>query len=202
MNPGYQISFDDYFWLKSVGPKRLKKRQFRSKSNIRYCLEHNCHGPHFVVQHQHSFSGRVIKLDSRKKIKKFMSRKYINNVSSICYGFSKEVRNPLYNKSKYRGDDSKYKLDYYLESRISYLLKEKVKRNKHKYKWNDQCSICIGNMKGKVVKTTPCNHTFCKVCFDRLIEFHRENFTSYSIKCPLCRCDIFKGTKYVKNKNS
>ena len=126
MNPKHQNSFDDYFWLKNEGPKRVKKRQFRSKCNIKYCSVHNCYGPHFVIQNQFSFSGRVIKLDSRKKIKKFLSRKDFVNVSSICYGYGEVADIYIFDKKKgkkqSRVDDIS---DCCLESKFSHVSKKK-----------------------------------------------------------------------------
>ena len=55
-----------------------------------------------------------------------------------------------------------------------------------------ECPICYQPIKNSV--TTSCNHTFCYSCF--------TNFVDNSIKCPMCRGDMFdeEEINHIKDK--
>jgi len=52
---------------------------------------------------------------------------------------------------------------------------------------DDQCSICLGNM--QKVQYKPCNHRFCIVCTNTLID-DVANDKNIKIRCALCRADV------------
>ena len=47
-----------------------------------------------------------------------------------------------------------------------------------------ECSICLQELQDP--KVLPCQHTFCKVCMDTILNFNNDG--SATINCPL-RCD-------------
>lgn len=46
------------------------------------------------------------------------------------------------------------------------------------------CQICYDDFEINKIKTTKCNHTFCKCCYNKWMETHNT--------CPMCRKIIFK----------
>ena len=56
-----------------------------------------------------------------------------------------------------------------------------------KYKNNNDCSICFGEMKEKAVSHTPCGHHFHEKCLRGWINTRGEQ-----VRCPLCRGALTK----------
>ncbi|KAL4479958.1 hypothetical protein ABPG74_020474 [Tetrahymena malaccensis] len=54
------------------------------------------------------------------------------------------------------------------------------------------CSICLGLFYNPV--TTKCNHTYCKMCLEELVEYEQK------VVCPLCRKEIKNITNLVVDK--
>jgi len=57
----------------------------------------------------------------------------------------------------------------------------------HKYKIDEQCSICLSSMLNKTVIHIPCGHIFHNNCITTV--FKSNCLTKYN--CPLCRFDLY-----------
>lgn len=218
-----QNCLDNYYWRKNVGKKRIKTRWCRTSNSIKYCYAHDWKGAHAIVPRLFNKSGEkindvcdectqatdLIKFNSRKSIKGYQKiMKKCNNKGYICRqckcGLRKSYSGYITDHKKdIEKDYKKYKKnkkkfsDIIFEGRDSYLKRKSLLSAKYIYDGDDVCGICMSEMHGKIVEKTACNHTFCKGCYDLLKDYnYRENnFQRYTLKCPLCRSDIFKGNQ-------
>jgi hypothetical protein len=60
----------------------------------------------------------------------------------------------------------------------------------------EECAVCMTNVKKRDTLTTNCNHSFCKGCLNRWM----RPSSNGNHKCPTCRSDVFRITKYIKSK--
>jgi len=61
----------------------------------------------------------------------------------------------------------------------------------HKYKIDEQCSICLSSMLNKTVIHIPCGHIFHNNCITTV--FKSNCLTKYN--CPLCRFDLYSALR-------
>jgi hypothetical protein len=60
----------------------------------------------------------------------------------------------------------------------------------------EDCAVCMTNVKKGDTLTTNCNHSFCKGCLNRWM----RPSSNGNRKCPACRSDVFRITKYIKSR--
>jgi len=80
------------------------------------------------------------------------------------------------------------KKDWKMKNSDSMFLIEESKQE-------DECPICLDVLDdGEQILTLKCRHKYCVNCFISLIKknLNRPN----NLKCPKCRCTLFKKTKY------
>ena len=216
-----QDCLDNYYWRKNVGKKRIKTRWCRTSSSIKYCYAHDWKGAHAVVPR--SFNNLkskiqetcvpcnsetdIIKFNSRKSIRgyqKIMNRS--NNQGYICRqcksgfrrsfsGYITDLKKNIEKDYKKYSKNKKKLNDNIFEGREAYLKRKAIFEERNIYNGDDLCGICMTKMNGKIVVTTACKHSFCKGCYNLLKDFNyrQNNYQRYTLKCPMCRSDIFKG---------
>ena len=59
---------------------------------------------------------------------------------------------------------------------------------------HDECTFCFEKLYSEPVISLPCGHMFHKSCIKKWL-------IDYSVKCPICKKDIIKGTPNIENNN-
>ena len=220
---------DNYYWKKKESKKTIKKRWCRTSNSIKYCPIHHCRGPHGIVpKFISSEDTKIISSDESNDVEEviiFSSRKSIKRYSKIleqfpdcgyiCHhsnggirksfkGYVDYVKKFLDKEHRKNHKKSKSFADIVHEDRKKFLKRKKFFNDKKRYQGNEICGICMSQMKNKIVEVTACKHTFCKSCYDYLKRYNLEenNYNYCTLKCPLCRSNIYNGKPLIYNSTA
>jgi hypothetical protein len=144
-----------------------------------YFLYDDIYEKHIFLQFL--FFIKYINLDPEKMITIFyddLPSDLINDIN-IPNGVNYIIDLLFNNGYKFKNEDKRHKKRWKIYS--SLLCTEISNKNEF------QCSICFEDFKEIDIITTKCNHTFCKECFEKTIEY----IVPYkSLSCSMCRKSI------------